>query len=63
MQFQDGEAYLYDETHPGSKHLSNLRERAYAGRGLSTYISRHVREDYAGKFTAEEVLRLQDSSR
>lgn len=48
VKFHDGEPYLYDHGTPGRRHVEEMKRRARAGHGLSTYISRHVRERYAG---------------
>ena len=49
VQFNSGDTYLYDHRHPGAHHLAELKSLAKAGRGLATYISQHVRENYAKK--------------
>jgi hypothetical protein len=47
VRFRDGPTYLYDDVRPASQHVRRMKELARAGRGLSTYISQHVRTDYA----------------
>lgn len=49
LQFSDGNVYLYTGEKPGAAHVRAMRERAVAGRGLSTYVSQHVQHRYAGK--------------
>jgi hypothetical protein len=47
VRFRDGPTYVYDDVRPGSQHVGRMKELARAGRGLSTYISQHIRTDYA----------------
>ncbi|HET6912218.1 MAG TPA: hypothetical protein VFH71_02615 [Rhodanobacteraceae bacterium] len=47
VEFVNGQAYLYDDAHTGAVRIRNMQALARAGRGLSTYISREVREAYA----------------
>jgi hypothetical protein len=47
--FEDGGLYEYDETKPGELHVARMKRLAEEGRGLATYINRHVRENYARK--------------
>lgn len=49
VQFRDPAVYIYDENRPGRMHVENMKTLALAGRGLGTYISRHVRKSYARK--------------
>ena len=49
LQFSDGRVYLYTQDVPGERHVRAMRERAVAGRGLSTYVSQHVQQRYAGR--------------
>lgn len=39
--------YVYDMERPGLEHVRKMKKLAAAGKGLSTYISQHVRENYA----------------
>ncbi|GAA3768039.1 hypothetical protein GCM10022270_31040 [Terriglobus aquaticus] len=52
LRFSDGSVYLYTHDRPGAAHVRAMRERAMAGRGLSTYVSQHVQQRYAGKLDA-----------
>jgi hypothetical protein len=45
--FKDGAGYEYDCFRPGRAHVERMKQRAEEGRGLATYISQHVRENYA----------------
>jgi hypothetical protein len=47
VRFRGGLTYVYDRTSPGLQHVNRMKELARAGRGLSTYISQHVRTAYA----------------
>jgi len=49
VQFRNGPTYVYDYTQPGLLHVERMKELAHAGKGLSTYISQHVRTSYARK--------------
>lgn len=39
--------YVYDSTRPGSAHVFQMQRLAAAGRGLSAYISQHVKKNYS----------------
>ncbi|RDZ26624.1 hypothetical protein [Lysobacter silvisoli] len=47
--FVDGARYLYTQRSAGARHVAQMQRLAVAGRGLSGYISRHVRERYERK--------------
>lgn len=47
--FKDGDGYEYDHGRPGRGHVEAMKRLAEEGRGLSTYISQHVRKNYARK--------------
>ena len=47
VRFRNGPTYVYDHVKPGADHVARMMELAHAGRGLSTYISQHVRREYA----------------
>lgn len=49
VKFTGGDRYLYTEDSTGAAHIARMRELAESGRGLSTYISQHVRDRYARK--------------
>ena len=49
VQFHDPAIYVYDYHRPGQHHVEHMKMLAVAGRGLSTYISQHVRNNYARK--------------
>jgi hypothetical protein len=43
------DVYLYTYASAGKSHIEKMKQLAEAGRGLGTYISRHVREHYEKK--------------
>jgi hypothetical protein len=49
VQFHDPPVYIYDDTRPGHAHVEQMKALAVAGRGLGTYINRHVRKAFARK--------------
>ncbi|TSH90756.1 hypothetical protein FOZ76_20120 [Verticiella sediminum] len=49
VQFVDGAIYRYDASAPGAAHVARMQQLAQRGRGLATYISRHVGKNFADK--------------
>ncbi len=49
VQFTDGGVYVYSYASAGRERVEEMKRCALAGRGLSTYISQHVRQAYASK--------------
>ena len=49
IEFANGDIYRYDETNPGAVDVELMKRFARAGRGLTTYISKYVRDRYAEK--------------
>lgn len=49
LEFTDGSQYEYTYERPGERHVQQMMARAEAGRGLTTYINQHIRDDYARK--------------
>ena len=47
VQFVDGRVYTYTYASAGRDQVEQMKRLAQAGRGLSTYISQHVRDGYA----------------
>lgn len=45
----DDVAYIYDHVVPGAADVAHMKALAAAGRGLSTFISQHVRNRYRRK--------------
>jgi hypothetical protein len=51
IDFSDGRfRYLYNEELPGPAHVEAMKQRAVAGKGLTTYINQHVRDRYARRW-------------
>jgi hypothetical protein len=49
VEFQDGAVYLYNYQSTGRSKVEQMKALASAGRGLSTFIARHVGNAYAEK--------------
>ncbi|UEG52566.1 hypothetical protein LLH06_16545 [Mucilaginibacter daejeonensis] len=49
VEFRSGDMYLYTYHKPGKVAVEDMKRLAEAGRGLSTYISQHVRDDYEAR--------------
>jgi hypothetical protein len=49
IQFSDGTKYLYNYDKPGRRHVEKMKAIAKEGKGLSTYINKYVRNNYALK--------------
>jgi hypothetical protein len=47
LQFKDGAVYLYTYEKPGKDHVERMKHLAKSGKGLSTYVSRNVRDSHA----------------
>lgn len=47
IQFGDRRTYLYTHAQPGRAHVEAMKKLAESGSGLTTYINRHVRANYA----------------
>ncbi|RZJ11965.1 MAG: hypothetical protein EOP39_04905 [Rubrivivax sp.] len=47
VEFTNGSVYVYDLERPGREEVTQMKRLARAGQGLSTYISQHVRDNYA----------------
>ena len=44
---ESADVYVYNARKPGPRHVRRMKELAESGSGLSTYIARQVRENYA----------------
>ncbi len=51
VQFRDGSIYLYTYEITGKEKVEKMKELAVRGEGLTTFINKFVREDYATKLT------------
>ena len=49
IQFTGGDRYLYTERSAGAENIARMQELAREGRGLSTFVSQHIRSRYARK--------------
>ena len=49
LRFVNGDRYLYTAARPGRDAVDRMKALAKAGRGLSTFVSQHVRENYERK--------------
>jgi hypothetical protein len=49
IRFRIGGTYLYDHKKPGRKAVEKMKLLAEKGKGLSTYINKYVRENYAAR--------------
>lgn len=47
VAFKGGHTYKYNYAVTGKEHVQNMKTLAREGRGLSTYISRYVKDLYA----------------
>ena len=47
--FNNRSLYLYTDEITGKQHVDKMKVLARQGAGLSTYISKHVKEKYAAK--------------
>lgn len=50
--FKEGWYYLYDSEKPGIERVRNMIECAIQGKGLATYISQNVGDNYKEKWRA-----------
>lgn len=49
VEFDSAHTYMYTYASTGKKNIEQMKNLAIAGRGLSTFISRVVKERYAKK--------------
>ena len=49
VEFEDGGLYLYTYASTGITKIEKMKALASSGRGLATFIVRHVREAYAAR--------------
>jgi len=55
VQFLDGTVYLYNHDCPGRRHVGRMKALAREGRGLATYISRHVGNRFSARLEHAEL--------
>jgi len=49
IRFLGGDIYLYTNAVTGQRNVDQMKKLAAKGRGLSTFISQHVKDRYAAK--------------
>ena len=49
LTFVNGDRYVYTAARPGRDAVDRMTELAKAGCGLSTYVSKHVRDNFERK--------------
>ena len=49
VEFADGPLYLYTHEVPGTREVEQMKKLAMEGKGLSTFISRNVKDKYASR--------------
>ena len=49
IEFEDGAIYRYTYNSAGRSNIEQMKALAAAGKGLSTFVVRHVRKAYAAK--------------
>ncbi|MFZ5521725.1 MAG: hypothetical protein ACOZD0_11035 [Pseudomonadota bacterium] len=49
VEFEDGALYRYTATSAGAQAVEQMKQLAQGGRGLATFIVRHVRQRYAAR--------------
>ena len=52
LDFADAKfRYVYTTVKPGAEHVATMKRLALSGKGLTTYVNKHVRENYAAKLS------------
>lgn len=51
IQFKSGDIYRYTIASTGEAHIREMKKLAREGKGLSSYISKHVKDAYAAKLS------------
>ena len=51
IKFKTGEEYLYNHHKPGKGKVETMKELAEQGSGLTTFINKNIRDDYAKKLS------------
>lgn len=62
VEFAQGGVYLYSYDCPGRLHVARMKVLACNGQGLSSYISRHIRNRFAAHFDSPQSVRLRRQS-
>ncbi len=62
VEFAQGGVYVYSHDCPGRRHVSRMKILAGEGHGLSSYISRHIRNRFAAHFESPQAVEFQGQS-
>ena len=62
VEFAQGGVYVYSHDCPGRLHVSRMKVLAAKGEGLSSYISRHIRNRFAAHFDSPQLFQFQGQS-
>lgn len=49
IEFSRGSVYIYTYSSTGKRNIEKMKKLALAGKGLSTYISRNIKDKYETK--------------
>ncbi|HYO21151.1 MAG TPA: hypothetical protein VER36_02020 [Flavisolibacter sp.] len=49
VQFDDGTVYRYTYASAGKEDVEEMKQLASAGKGLTSFINRHVKRNYAAR--------------
>ena len=49
VKFEDGSVYRYTYSIPGKEEVEEMKRLAVAGKGLTSFINRYVRDHYAAR--------------
>jgi hypothetical protein len=63
VEFAQGGVYVYSHDCPGRLHVSRMKVLAGQGHGLSSYISRHIRNRFAAHFDSPQGFQSPVQSR
>ena len=56
LEFVDGSIYLYSHDCPGRRHVARMKVLAREGSGLSSYISRQIRNRFTARLERADIL-------
>jgi hypothetical protein len=63
IQFRDGHVVLYNHDCPGRRHVGRMKVLAREGRGLGSYIARHIGNRFAARVDDDAFAYGQSSAR
>jgi hypothetical protein len=58
VEFTSGWIYRFSYLKPGALRVERMKELAESGRGLSTFISKHVKNRYEWRRRKEDIQQL-----